>query len=80
MDTLRNIALPYRTMPFEPYAPVRDQIRILLRAVNRKRKVAGLELVPWDAPRHRLASLAPFGAPLPRRPNYRLIQSHPPPC
>ena len=38
-----------RAIPYEPFAPVRDQFRIILRAVNRLRKIAGLELVPWNA-------------------------------
>ncbi|PWU19893.1 MAG: hypothetical protein C5B50_05535 [Verrucomicrobia bacterium] len=49
-----------RNMPFEPYAPVRDQFRILLRAVNRMRKTAGLELVPWTACRLRRCPVKPF--------------------
>ena len=49
-----------RTIPCEPYAPVRDQLRILLRAVNRRRKVAGLELVHWTALRLRRVPLKPF--------------------
>ncbi len=52
-------------MPFEPYAPVRDQLRIILRAVNRRRKAAGLELVPRTALRMRRKSrrvFAPEGA------------------
>ena len=35
-----------RAISFEPYAPVRDQLGCLLRAVNRRRRFAGLELVP----------------------------------
>lgn len=31
---------------FAPYAPVRDQYRILLRMINRARRLAGLESVP----------------------------------
>ncbi len=50
----------FRTMPFEPYAPVRDQLRCLLRAVNRRRKAASLELVPWQALRLHRRSVRPF--------------------
>jgi hypothetical protein len=48
-------------LPFEPYAPVRDQLRILLRAVNRRRQAAGLECVPIAALRLRRRSVSPFG-------------------
>ena len=34
-------------LPFEAYAPVRRQLLQLLGAVNRRRKAAGLELLPW---------------------------------
>jgi hypothetical protein len=47
-------------LPFEPYAPVRDQLRIILRAVNRQRKAAGLELVPWTVLRLRRKSRRVF--------------------
>jgi hypothetical protein len=33
-------------IPFEPYAPVRRQLLNILRAVNRRRRAAGLERVP----------------------------------
>lgn len=32
----------FRRLPYEPYAPVRSQLLCLLRAVNRRRRVAGL--------------------------------------
>jgi len=50
-----------KSLPYEPYAPVRDQMRILLRSINRRRKVAGLEPVPLEAFRHRRRSVRPFG-------------------
>ena len=40
------LAAALRAIPFEPYAPVRDQIQCIVRAVNRRRKVAGLEQIP----------------------------------
>jgi hypothetical protein len=46
---------------FEPYAPVRDQLRILLRAVNRRRQAAGLELIPQQVLRLRRYVARPFG-------------------
>ncbi|MCA9448513.1 MAG: hypothetical protein KC931_15430 [Candidatus Omnitrophica bacterium] len=33
-------------LPFEPYAPVRRQLLCILRAVNKKRKEAGYEVLP----------------------------------
>jgi hypothetical protein len=49
--TVEELCCELRALPFEPFAPVRDQCAILLRAVNRQRKMAGLELVPWNAVR-----------------------------
>jgi hypothetical protein len=50
-----------RAIPHEPYAPVRDQLRALLRAVNRRRRAAGLELFPREALRLRRGPVKPFG-------------------
>jgi len=50
----------FRAMPYEPYAPVRDQIRCMLRAVNRRRRLAGLHPVPDDAVRSRRSPVRPF--------------------
>src|SRR5450759_5641593 len=47
--TVEELCRELRALPFEPFAPVRDQFRILLRAVNRLRKTAGLELILWNA-------------------------------
>jgi hypothetical protein len=47
-------------IPFEPYAPVRDQLRCLVRAVNRRRKEGGLELVPMSALRQLRRPVKPF--------------------
>ena len=49
-----------RLLPFEPYAPVRNQMRTLLRAINRRRVVAGLECVPDDALRYFRSPIRPF--------------------
>ena len=35
--------------PFEPYAPIRRQMFLILRAVNKRRKTAGYELIPTSA-------------------------------
>lgn len=54
-----------RRLPFEPYAPVRGQLFQLLRAVNRRRKTAGLELVPAKCLRLRRRIVRPFSRELP---------------
>lgn len=48
-------------VPFEPYAPVRRQLFNILRAVNRARKVAGFERVPYAAVPMRRRVVKPFG-------------------
>lgn len=47
-------------IPFEPYAPVRRQLLNLLRVVNRRRKVAGLETLPHSVLRLRRRPVRPF--------------------
>lgn len=47
-------------LPFEPYAPIRDQLFRLLRAVNRVRKSAGMRPVPVEALRLRRRIYRPF--------------------
>lgn len=54
------VADELRTLPFEPYAPVRRQLFIILRAVNRARRTAGFEPVPWTALRLRRRIVRPF--------------------
>lgn len=49
-----------RHIPFEPYAPVRRQLLNVLRALNRARKVAGLEAVPVSALRLSRKGVKPF--------------------
>jgi hypothetical protein len=49
------------SLPYETYAPVRDQLRILVRSINRRRKAAGLEPVPPEALRRRRKPVRPFG-------------------
>ena len=59
--TVEALAAELRTLPFAPYAPVRRQLLNLLRALNRRRKVAGLEPVPFSALRLRRRPVRPFG-------------------
>jgi hypothetical protein len=49
------------SLPYEPYAPVRDQLLRLLRAVNRKRTTSGLEELAIGALRLRRRPVLPFG-------------------
>ncbi len=59
--SVENLTAEFQGIPFEPYAPVRRQFLNILRAVNRKRKEAGFELVPVEALRLRRRMLKPFG-------------------
>jgi hypothetical protein len=45
---------------YEPYAPVRDQLGGLVRAINRRRKQGGLEAVPASAFRRTRRPVRPF--------------------
>jgi len=49
-----------RSLPYEPYAPVRCQYRRLLRVINTRRAVAGLELLPPEAVRAARSPVRPF--------------------
>jgi len=59
--SVEELCEKFRRLGFEPYAPVRDQLRILLRAVNRRRQVAGLELMENHCVRLRRRVVRPFG-------------------
>jgi len=54
------IASMFAGLPFEPYAPIRDQLFRLLRAVNRARKSAGMPPVPVEVLRLRRRIYRPF--------------------
>jgi hypothetical protein len=47
--SVEELVRDLRRLDYEPYAPVRDQLRGILRAINHHRKTAGLELVPTGA-------------------------------
>lgn len=51
----------FAALPYVPYAPVRGQLLCVWRAVNRIRKVAGLELVPRSCVPIKRPVLRPFG-------------------
>jgi len=58
--SVEKLTSEFQGIPFEPYAPVRRQFLNILRAVNRKRKMAGYELVPIKALRLRRRMVRPF--------------------
>lgn len=47
-------------LPFEPYAPVRRQLLHLVRLVNRQRKAASLDLLPYSVIRYQRNIVKPF--------------------
>lgn len=58
--SVEQIVRHIERLPYEAYAPVRDQLRGILRAVNRRRKAAGVELVPRTAVQLRRYPVKPF--------------------
>lgn len=50
----------FQAIPYEPYAPVRRQLLELVRAVNRARRAAGFEPVPWECLRMKRRPVRPF--------------------
>ena len=50
-------------VPFEPFAPVRQQMMSILREVNRARKHVGYDPVPFEAIRLRRKNIPAFAAP-----------------
>jgi hypothetical protein len=51
-----------RAIPFEPYAPIRDQIQCIVREVNRRRKAAGMELIAPKVVFRERKPVKPFAA------------------
>lgn len=58
--SVERLASELGALPFERYAPVRNQLYMIWRAVNRKRRVAGLELVPRGLMPWRRRPVRPF--------------------
>lgn len=56
------LAVRFRTVPFEPYAPIRKQLLDLFRLVNASRKAAGLDQLRVDCIRMRRRIVKPFDA------------------
>jgi len=55
------LAVRLNSVPFEPYAPIRKQLLALLRMINARRTVAGLDRVPVTSIRMRRRIVRPFG-------------------
>ncbi len=55
-----RIANELYNVPFEPYAPVRQQLRSLLRAINKRRATASLPTLSPDIIRWRRTIVRPF--------------------
>lgn len=60
-----QIAAELRTLPFEPYAPVRQQLLNVVRHINRRREAASLEPIGFDVLRFRRRIVRPFEPALP---------------
>lgn len=58
-----SLGQEFKRCPFESYGGVNNQMHAILRAVNRRRKVAGLSPVPREAVRTKRRQRSPFGAP-----------------
>ncbi len=59
--SIASLAVELSELPFAPYAPVRRQLLMVVNAVNRRRRVAGLEPVPLTVLRLRRSPVKPFG-------------------
>ena len=58
--TVERLTRELAELPFERYAPVRNQVFMIWRAINRRRKVAGLESVPREVLPWRRRPVRPF--------------------
>ena len=59
--TVSQLASELAGLPFEPYAPVRQQLLNLVRYINRRRHAASLEPVGFSVLRYRRRIVRPFG-------------------
>lgn len=58
--SIEALASELYNVPFEPYAPVRQQMLNILRLINRARKAAGYDLVPSTVLRYLRRITKPF--------------------
>ncbi len=56
-----QLARELADLPFEPYAPVRQQLLNLVRRINQRRKAASMELLTFSVLRYRRRIVRPFG-------------------
>ena len=61
LNAKNRLEAAFSALPYEPYGPVRSQLVGLLRAVNRRRAVAGLPLVERGCVRLSRRIVRPFG-------------------
>lgn len=55
-----QLAIELATLPFEPYAPVRQQLLNVVRYIDKRRKTAGMEPVGFSVLRYRRQIVRPF--------------------
>lgn len=58
--SVAGLAAELHNLPFEPYAPVRQQLLNLIRHINKRRTSASLEPVGFDVLRYRRRIVKPF--------------------
>lgn len=59
-----KVALAIYRLPIEPYAPVRRQLLVILREVNRARRAAGFSKIPSEVLVLRRRVVRPFAVPV----------------
>lgn len=57
------LMMRFYNVPFEPFAPVRQQLATILREVNRARKHVGYDAVPFEAIRFKRKHISAFAPP-----------------
>ncbi|QDV83782.1 hypothetical protein TBK1r_27240 [Stieleria magnilauensis] len=60
-DSTDRLAMAFCALPIAPYAPVRRQMLMMLREVNRIRKMAGKKQLPYEILPLRRRVVKPFG-------------------
>jgi hypothetical protein len=55
------IAREFIDVPYQPYRPVREQLRAILRAVNKVRRTAGFQRIPMSVIPFKRRIVKPFG-------------------
>lgn len=59
--SVRQLAAELADLPFEPYAPVRQQLLNIVRYIDRRRHAANMESVGFSVLRYRRRIVRPFG-------------------